>query len=462
MAVTGMDIFKLLPKTNCRECGLPTCIAFAMSLASGKVDMAACPYITDEAKGKLAQIDAPPMKTVTVGSGERPFKTGGESALYRHEKAFKHPTGIAVLISDTMDEATVDKRLARFAQLRYHRMGRMLRAELVAVQSLSGDGEKFVGLIEKIKENSDAHLILMARDPEIISLALARFGRMKPLIHAATSDNYRQMADVAVTHGCPLVVKADSLDALIDISTKVTEAGVEMVVLDSGDRTIKEALENQVHIRRAAVRKKFAPLGFPTIALPCEMTRDPAMETLIAAMYIAKYAGIVVLSDIRGETLFPLLLQRMEIFSDPEEPHMVPQGVEEIGMPGRKAPVLLASSWALTYYGLALAVETSRTPVFLCFEQIQEPDIMCWCNHCLRSTHKGKFDAQATAEFINSCRLEERVDHRKLVICARNATFRSELENALPDWEIVVGPDDASLLPGFLPQFAQSLENKTS
>ena len=462
MAITGMDIFQLLPKTNCRECGLPTCIAFAMSLASGKVDMAACPYITDAAKGKLAQIDAPPMRTVTVGGGETPFKTGGESSLYRHEKSFRHPTGIAVLISDTMDEATVDERLARFRQLRYHRMGMVLRAELVAVQYLSGDAEKFVALIEKIKENSDAHLILMVMDPEVVSLALARCGRRKPLIYAATSENYRQMADLATIYGCPLAVKANGLDALIDISTKVTAAGVEMVVLDPGDRTLKQAFENQVHIRRAAVRKKFAPLGFPTIAFPCEMARDSAMETVIAAMYIAKYAGIVVLSDIRGETLFPLLLQRMEIFSDPEAPYMVPQGVTEIGMPGRKSPVLLASSWALTYYNLALAVEASRTPVFLCFEQVREPDIMCWCHHCLRSTHKGKFDAQATARFIADCRLEERLDHRKLVVCARNATFRSELEKALPGWEIVVGPDKASLLPGFLPEFARSLENETS
>ncbi len=459
MAVTGMDIFKLLPKTNCRECGLPTCIAFSMSLAAGKIDLATCPYITDEAKGKLTKMDAPPMKTVILGSEKRPFKTGGESALFRHEKKFNHPIGIAVLISDTMDQADVDGRLARFARLRYHRMGMLMRAELVAVQHLSGDKKKFADLVEKIRKNSDAHLILMALDPGAVSLALARCDSLKPLIYAATADNYQQMADIAVTHDCPLAVKADTLNELIDISTRVTRAGVEMVVLDSGNRTIKQALENQVHIRRAAVWKKFTPLGFPTIAFPCGMTQNSAMETLIAAMYITKYAGIIVLSDIQGETLFPLLLQRMEIFNDPENPSMVPSGVEELGMPDRNAPVLLASSWALTYYNLSLAVEASKTPVYLCFQQISEPDIMCWCSHCLRSTHKGEFNARTTAKFIKDCRLEERVDHRKLLVCARNASFQSKLENELPGWEIVVGPDTADLLPGFLPNFAKTLGN---
>ena len=452
-----MDIFKLLPKTNCKECGLPTCIAFAMSLASGKVDTDACPYITDEARSKLVEIDAPPMKTVTFGREENPFKIGGEAALYRHEKRFVHPTGIAVFISDTMDEKEVDERLARFRSLRYPRMGVLLQAELIAVKYQSEDAKIYGELVEKVIKNSDAHLILMTMDPEGVSSALARCGDMKPLIHAATADNYQQMVDVAVTHGCPLAVKANGLDELIDISTKVTEAGVEMVVLDSGERTVKEAFENQVQIRRAAVRKKLAPLGFPTIALPCEMTEDPSMETMIAAMFIAKYVGILVLSDIRGETLFPLLLQRMELFNNPEEPPMVPAGVQEIGNPGRNAPVLLASSWPLSFYHTTLAIEESHTPAFLCFEHITEPDVMCWCSHCLRSTHKGKFDAQATARFIDECRLKERVDHRKLVICARNATFQSELETALPDWEIVVGPDQANQLPGFLPDFATSL-----
>jgi acetyl-CoA decarbonylase/synthase complex subunit gamma len=272
MGLTGMEIFKLLPKTNCRECGFNTCLAFAMSWAAG----------------------------------------------------------------------------------------------------------------------------------------LKICGDRRPLLYAATPENADRMAKLAVEHSCPLAAKAPGLEKLAQLSERLSEDGVKEIVFDSGARTGRQAFEDQVFIRRAAVNQGFKALCFPTITFPCEMADNDSMETLIAAMLIAKYSGIVVLSDIRGETLFPLLLERMELFGDPQEPAKAPAGVHPIGNPNRSSPVLLTSGWALTYYSLLLAAEVSRTPSYLCVEPVEEPDVMCWCHHCLRSTQKGKFVAESTARFIKDAWLKKK------------------------------------------------------
>ena len=460
MALSGMDIYKLLPKTNCRECGLATCIAFAMSLAADKIELSACPYVSDEVKETLAQAEAPPIRPVTIGSGDLTFKIGGESVLFRHDKRFNNPTGVAMRMADTMTTDEVEERLTRFGELRYHRMGCLLGADLLAIDNPSRDSDKFVALIEKVSAVSDARLILISEDPDVMAAGLACCAESKPLICAATMDNAESMAKLAVKHACPLVAKAKGLTQLVELSGRLSDAGVKEIVLDSGAPTLKEAFADQIHIRRAAIQQAIDALSYPTITFPCEMTNDISMETLVAATFIAKYAGIVVLSDLQGESLYPLLMERMAIFSDPQEPMMTPEGVYAIGEPDRHAPVILASSWALTYYNLSLAAEVSGIPVYLCFERITEPDVMCWCHHCLHSTHKGKFVAENTIRFIKQCKLEERVDHRTLVISARNAEFKAQLENALPEWEIVVGPGEAVHFAGFLPELAKELRER--
>ncbi len=457
MALTGMDIFKMLPKTNCRECGLPTCIAFAMSLASRKIELSACPYVSEEVKAALAAVDAPPIKTIEIGSSDKGVKIGGETVLLRHEKKFNHPTALALMLPDTMAEEEAEARLLRFNKLRYCRMGVTMGCDLLAVKNDSCRAEPFMAMIEKAVTLCDAGLILMCTDHGIMSEALERFKDKKPLIHAATPENADQMAQLALDFACPLAARAENLDALSALSERLGQAGVESIVLDPCNTTPQDALYNQVHIRRAAVRKNVKPFGYPTMAFACDLAANLDVETVLAAMLIAKYAGIVVLSDLQGETLFPLLLQRSALFSDPQTPPMVPGGVYEIGSPQSDSPVLLASSWALTYYSLSLGAEAAQVPVFLCFEEIREPDVMCWCRHCLQSNHKGEFDAAATARFVRSCKLEERVTHRKLVICERNTPLKLALEKALPEWEIVIGPDRADRLYTFLPDYAKKL-----
>ena len=460
MALKGIEIYKLLPKTNCGECGVPTCLAFAMNLAAGKMELSACPYVSEEAKVKLAEVEESPIRRVAVGVGDKALKVGGETVMFRYEKRFENPPGFAILIVDSMDDAEVDARLRRFQALQYERIGVLLRPELVAIRSNSGDAQKYAGLVNKVKQNSDANIILMSSNIDVLSAGLEVCADRKPLIYAATPGNVKQVADLAIRYSCPVTAKAAGLEKLIALTTKLTEAGVKDIVLDSGSRTLRRAFEDQIFIRRSAIFKNFGPLCFPTVVFPCEMTDDPMMETLMASVFVAKYGGIIVLSDFQGETLFPLLLLRQSIYSDPQQPLMAPEGVYEIGKPDKNAPVLLTSSWALTYLELSSAIEAADTPAFLCVERIEdETDVMCWCHYCLRSSHRGNLDCKGTSRFIEKCKVEDRVTHRKLVISGRTAQFKAELEQAMPKWEIIVGPAEAALVTGFLPGFAEELKD---
>ncbi|MBW1858653.1 MAG: acetyl-CoA decarbonylase/synthase complex subunit gamma, partial [Deltaproteobacteria bacterium] len=360
MALTGIQIYKLLPKTNCGECGVPTCLAFAMSLAAGKAELAACPYVSDEAKAELADASAPPINIVEIGTGERKLKIGGETVLFRHEKTFLNQTGIAVLVTDEMTDEEVGGRLERFKTLEYERVGLNLRADLIAVKSVSGDTGKFETLATRVKNETDAGIILMTEDAGVMQAGLNSCADRKPLLYAATKDNADQMADLAKGAECPLAVRGDSLDEVADLTTKLTEAGLKDLVIDSGARGVRKAFEDQVSVRRGALLSKFKPLGFPTIAFPCEMTDDFMKETLMASMFVAKYGAIVVLSDLQGESLFPLLLARMNIYTDPQRPMATSPGIYEIGGPTDDSPVLVSCNFSLTYFIVSGEIESSR------------------------------------------------------------------------------------------------------
>ena len=345
MSLTGIEIFKLLPKTNCGECGVPTCLAFAMNLAAGKAELSACPHVSEEARAKLEEASAPPIAPITIGVGDRALKVGGETVMFRHEKRFENPPGFAILITDTMEESEVDAKLERF-KLQYERVGLTLRPELVAVRGDSGDANKFEAAVSKVKQNSDCGIILMSSNPDVMAAGLKVCADRKPLIYAATGDNLDRMAELAKENLCPVVAKASNLEELAQLTTKLTEAGVKDVVLDSGSRTLRRAFEDQIFIRSAALNKKFRPLGFPTIVFPVEMTDDPLKEALIASVFVAKYGGIIVLSDFQGESLFPLLVERMNIYTDPQRPLATTEGIYEIGGPDENSPVLITTNFS--------------------------------------------------------------------------------------------------------------------
>ena len=444
MALTGIQIFKLLPKTNCKECGVPTCLAFAMNLAAGKADLSACPYVSEEAKAILSEAAAPPIRPLAIGSGENVVKIGGETVLFRHEKTFVNKPGFAILISDAMPETEINARLKRFKDLKYERIGLTLRPEMVAVKNESGDSEKFVALIKKVKAETDAALILMSDNIEALTAAVKASADRVPLIYAATNGNAETLANLAKEHKCPLAIKANNLETLANLSDKLTAAGLKDLVLDSGSRTLRKAFEDQIFIRRAALLQKNRSLGFPTITFPCEMTKDPMKEALIAATFVAKYAGIIVLSDLQGESLFPLLVERLNIYTDPQRPMMMQQGIYPIGNPTEDSPVLVTTNFSLTYFIVSGEIESSRIPSWLLVMDTEGLSVLtAWA--------AGKFVGDAIGAFIKKSGITEKVKHRKVVIPGAVAAVSGDLEEELgSEWEVKIGPREAAHIPAYL------------
>ena len=443
MPLTGIEIFKLLPKTNCGDCGVPTCLAFAMSLASGKVELSACPHVSDESKEKLSEASAPPILPVTIGVGDRALKVGGETVMFRHEKRFENPPGIAILIKDTMDDAEVSTRLEKCKTLQYERVGLTLRPELVAVKGESGDPQKFESVVGKVAQGTDCGIILMSDNPDVLAAGLKACADRKPLIYAATKDNIDKVTELAKGSSCPVAVKGSGLEEVTALSEKLTQAGLKNIVIDSGSRASRQALEDQIIIRSAALNKKFRPLGFPTITFPCEMTDDPMKEALIASMFVAKYGGIIVLSDFYGESLFPLLVERMNIFTDPQRPLATKEGIYEIGSPKDGSPVLITTNFSLTYFLISGYLETSRVPSWLLVKDTEGLSVMtAWA--------AGKFSADIIGPFVKKCGIMDKVKHQKLIIPGYAAVESGGLEEELPGWEILVGPREGAHIPAYV------------
>ena len=443
MGLTGIQIFKMLPKTNCGECGVPTCLAFAMNLASGKAELDACPYVSDEAREALAEASAPPIRQVAIGAGVRAFKVGGETVMFRHEKTFFNPTAIAALVNSDTDPDALDKKLKAWNAFQFERVGLNLRPELVALKDANGDGSAFAATAKKIAEQSEFNLILMTGNPEAMKAAVEACAFKKPLLYAATAENAEDMGNLAKEKGLPLAVKADSIEDLIALSDKLTGMGLKDLLLDSGSRELKQVFQDQVVIRRAPLKAGNRSLGFPTIAFPCEMAANLDMETAIASMLIAKYAGIVVLSDFRGDSLFPLLVERLNIFTDPQRPMTVTQGIYEINGPDENSPVLVTTNFSLTYFIVSGEVEASRVPSWLLIMDTEGLSVMtAWA--------AGKFAGDAVGTFVKKCGIADKVAHKKIVIPGYAAAISGDMEEELPGWEVIIGPRDASLIPKFL------------
>ncbi|MAF11191.1 acetyl-CoA decarbonylase/synthase complex subunit gamma [Candidatus Poribacteria bacterium] len=445
MAVSGIEIFKQLPKTNCKDCGFATCLAFAMSLAQGKTELSLCPHVSDEATESLSAASEPPIRTVTVGAGDAAAKAGGETVAFRHEKTFVSPTPIAILVTDAMDDDEVGARLAKMDDLQYDRVGLTLAADLVAVKETGGDPAAFAALAARVSE-AGYGVILMSSDEACLSAALDGCAAAKPLIYAADADNVDAVGALAQTYACPVVARGSGLEEVAAVTEKLGAMDLKDIVIDSGANNLGAALADQVRIRRGALSGAAKPLGFPTIALPFEMTDDPMQEAVIASALIAKYAGIVVLSDFDGATLFPLLLERLSIFTDPQRPMATDEGIYEVGGPGEESPVIITANFSLSYFIVSGEIESSRVPSYLLVKDTEGLSVMtAWA--------AGKFVPDEIGPFVKKCGIEEKVSHRKLVIPGYAAQIAGELEDELPDWEIVVGPREASQLPAFLRSF---------
>ena len=443
MALTGIQIFKLLPKTNCKECGVPTCLAFAMNLASGKAELDSCPYVSDEAREQLAEASAPPIRPIAVGKGVRAATAGGETVQYRHEKTFYNPTLLAATVGSDIADTDLATKLKTWNAFQFERVGLNLRPELVALKDVNGDKDAFANAAKKIAETSEFNLVLMTEDPGVMKAAVDVCGFKRPLMYAATDNNVDELGALAKEKNLPLAVRADSVEGLVPLTEKLTEMGVKEIVLDPGSREIKQAHQDQVAIRRAALKDLNRSAGFPTITFPSEMASNLDMETVLGATFIAKYGGIVVLSDFAGESLFPLLLERLNIFTDPQRPMTVTEGIYEINNPDENSPVLVTTNFALTYFIVSGEIEGSRVPSYLLIKDSEGLSVMtAWA--------AGKFAGDDVGMFVKKSGIADKVKHQELIIPGYSAAIAGDVEEELPGWTITVGPREAAHIPGFL------------
>jgi acetyl-CoA decarbonylase/synthase complex subunit gamma len=443
MGLTGIQIFKLLPQTNCKECGAATCLAFAMNLAAGKAELDDCPYVSDEAREKLAEASAPPIRPVKLGKGVRARTVGGELVEYRHEKTFYNPPALAAVISSDQGQEEVKSKLTIWNAFQFERVGYNLRPEMIALKDANQDKEAFRALAKLIAETSEFNLILISEDKDVMQAGIEACGFKRPLLYAAHENNVDEFGQLAKDNELPLAVKAESVDKLPELTDKLTEMGLKDLVLDSGSREIKQCFQDHVGIRRSALRAKNKSVGFPTIAFPCEMADNLDTECMIASMLVAKYASVIVLSDFTAETLFSLLLERLNIFTDPQRPMTVTEGIYELGKPDENSPVLITTNFALTYFIVAGEIEGSKVPSWLLIKDSEGLSVLtAWA--------AGKFSGDDVGMFVKKSGIADKVKHKELIIPGYAAAIVGEIEEELPDWKITVGPREAAHIPAFL------------
>ncbi|UCC66459.1 MAG: acetyl-CoA decarbonylase/synthase complex subunit gamma [Deltaproteobacteria bacterium] len=448
MAVKGTDLVKLLPKkTGCKECGFPTCFAFAMKLATGGAKVSDCPYLSDEVREKIEDLLAPPIRPITIGTGDKALLIGDEEVIYRHEKTFFHPPGIGVLVSDTEDEKDIARKIKSVEEMEFIWIGRTLKADLVVLRCASGEKGKFVSLVKKAAEMADGTpLVLMADKIDALLGGLEACGKeQKPLLYAITEANIEEAISKLGQAEVPVAVKAEDLGKLSALTEKLKEAGIQDLVVDPGSRKLWEAVRDQIFIRRAAIKQGFRALGYPTITFPCLMADDPKRELVIASALVTRYAGIIVLSDLKEDMLFPLVVLRLNIYTDPRVPMAVESKIYEINQPTDESPVLLTTNFALTYFSVANEIEATKVPAYLAIQDTEGLSV-------LTSWSAGKFNGETAGEFIKKSGIEQKTKNRKIVIPGVLARIRGELEDELPGWEVVIGPREAAGISSFLPE----------
>lgn len=441
MALSGIQIFKQLPKTNCKDCGYPTCMAFALQLAAGKTSLSACPHLAAEVQAALEAVAASPIRRVEIGRPDDPIVLGEESVLYRHEKRFEHGPALTFMVDDSVDDRSFDLVLRAFRSQRFERVGEVLRPRLIAVES--ADVDLLTTRLKRAVEETDAGVMVVNEDPEVLLEAGGAVRSARPLLCGATSATIDRAMEVARELGAPLVLRGGSMEELGELGRRCLDAGFGQVLLEPVVSSAGAAMQAQVFLRRAAIRDKVTALGFPTVAFPCRLAADPHLQTVVAAALIAKYAGVVVVDTVDAAHTLSLLTLSQGLYTDPQKPMMVEAGIYPLGNPSSKSPVLLTTNFSLTYYTVVGEIENSKVPAWLLVMDVDGQSVLtAWA--------AGKFTPETIAPFVKKCGIEERVEHRTLVIPGYVASIRNELESELGDWSVAVGVREAADIPRYL------------
>jgi len=457
--LSPIDVYMLLPRTNCGECGEPNCMAFATKLVNREVELEKCtPLLREEkykeAYQKLKELLAPAVKEVVIGVGDRAVKIGGKLVMYRHEFTYHNPTAIAIDVTDEMSDEELLDRVKRVENFTYNYIGRELRLDMIAVRSTSNDPDAFKRAVEKVAEATELPLILCSFNPNVMEAGLVAVHDRRPLIYAATKENWRDMAELALMYNCPLAIFApNDLKLLRSMAKTMVEYGVEDLALDPGtfpEEGLSDTINNFTMIRRCACKRGDELLGFPLIGTPIVawMDREAPPEVLawreayLASMLISRYADLLIMHSLDGWVQLPTIIWRFNLYTDPRKPVAVEPGLRVFGKPDENAPVMLTTNYALTYFTVESDIKSAGVDCYLI--------VVDTGGISVESSVAGRYlTAEAIADAMKETKIEERVKHRYLIIPGLAARLSGEIED-LTGWRVLVGPKDSSGIPAFL------------
>jgi acetyl-CoA decarbonylase/synthase complex subunit gamma len=438
MALTGMQVYKLLPKTNCKDCGFPTCMAFAMQVAAKQKALTDCPHLSKEALEEASEASSPPMRLVKIGPEGKQFEIGQETVMFRHEEKFHRPTGIAIRIPASLTDDEAMKKIELVNKSVFERVGDTLKVELAAVEL---DGVDAVGRAKAAAGKSNVPLILMSSDPASMKAACEAVKDARPLVYRADASNIEQFADIAASLKIPLAISAGSIEELADLTSKAKEKGVEDIVLSFDTEKLDETLKRLTISRRAALRKNFKQLGFPSmVEIRSDSEND---ETVLASMFASKYGGIVIIDNVEPWELLPIMTIVQNVYTDPQVPNTVEAKLYEIGNPDDNSPVMFTTNFSLTYFTVESEVERSKVPTYICVVDTEGLGV-------LNAYAGDKISAEKVVKTLQEQKVAEKVKHRKLIIPGLLPVFRAEIEDTSEWKEVIIGPENAREIPGFL------------
>jgi acetyl-CoA decarbonylase/synthase complex subunit gamma len=456
--LSPIDIYKLLPKTNCKECGQENCMAFATKIVNREVSLDSCKPLFKGHEKQLAQLQEllkPAVKEVVVGVGDKAKKIGGKLVMYRHEFTYTNPTAICVDVTDEMPDDELKSRIQKTENFSFEYIGNTLRLDMVAVRCSSGDAEKFKAAVKKVSETTKLPFIICTLDPVIAEAGLMAAPKARPLIYAATIENWKDMAELALMYNCPLVVSApNDLNNLVSLAKTVTAFGVKDLVLDPGtflNEGLGTTLNNFTMLRRAACKGGEELAGFPLMAVPMAAWIDKGetaeeiikwKEAYVASMLVVRYADLIIMHGNDGWSLLPTAVLRQNIYTDPRKPVAVAPGLKVFGTPDENSPVLFTSNFALTYYTVASDIESNKINAYLIVVDAE--------GSAIDSGVAGrKLTAERVADAIKASNVEEKVKHRRIIIPGKASRISGEIEE-LSGWKVQVGPRDSSEIPKYL------------
>jgi len=462
LQLTAMEIYRLLPKTNCAKCGEASCMAFATKLSDKETDLELCTQMVANEMEELENQLAPAVRVITIGKGEKTVTMGGDEVLYRYELTYYNPTPMIIDVNDDMDEESLKERVKTIEEAEFERTGEKLVLDGIALRNSSGDKDKFAETALKLK-SSDLPLVLCSLDPEAMKAALENVGDERPLIYAATENNFEEMASLALEYDCPIALFVpNDLEKMKEISRMIRSKGVKDIVLDPGtyvDEGIGDTLDNFVMIRRLAIEEKDEDFRFPILGIPAltwlyekDEVQGGIKEATIAATLMNKYADMLIIHGTNIWELIPILTLRQSVFTDPRKPQAVDAGVYEFGELAEDSPVMLTTNFALTYYTVEGDLKTGNANCYLLVLDTEGRAVDV-------SLAGGQLTGKSVADLIKDSEIEDKVKTRTLIIPGLSAPISGEIEDE-SGWEVVVGPRDSSAVSDFFIKLKEKQEAK--